>query len=148
MSTTTADTRRPRLGIVAGIAVAAALALNTLGVFTEDAIHWANWLIVFGIVAVAAAVVFGWFVRRASGSATKAWLTGLVLAVLGLLTVGAFWSGLPPIFAGAALYLGYVAFRHGVTTTARRAGIVTIVLGALVLALDVVFYATDIATRI
>jgi hypothetical protein len=138
----------PQLGVVTGVAIALAAVLNTAGVFSEDVIHWANWLFGFTLIALAAALVFGWFVRRASRRPNKAWRTGLVFALLGLLTVVAFWSGLPPIFAFAGIYLGVVSYRHGETMTARGAGIGVVALGAVALVLDVGFYISDIATRV
>ena len=132
--------RRPTLVEAAAIAVAISTLLNALGVFTEDAIHWLNLVIGFLIAAVAAAVVFGWFVRRACRPGARAWPTALVFAVLALITVPAFWSGLPPVFAVAAIYLGRRA--------ANRAGLAAIVVGALALLADVGAYATDIAGRV
>ena len=80
----------PRLGVFAPVAIIFASVLNTLGVFTEDAIHWTNWLIAFASIALAAVIVFGWFVRRAARNERKAWRAGLVFGVLGVLTVAAF----------------------------------------------------------
>jgi hypothetical protein len=132
--------RRPTLVEAAVIAVAISTLLNALGVFTEDAIHWLNLVIGFLIAAVAAAVVFGWFVRRACRPGARAWPTALVFAVLALITVPAFWSGLPPVFAVAAIYLG----RRAV----NRAGLAATVVGAVALLADAGAYATDIAGRV
>ena len=138
----------PRLGVFAGVAIIFASVLNTLGVFTEDAIHWTNWLIGFASIALAAAIVFGWFVRRAARNERKAWRTGLVFGVLGVLTVAAFWSGLPPIFGVAAIYLGAVAYRGETDGTARWAAVGAMSLGSLALVLDVIAYGSDIASRV
>jgi hypothetical protein len=132
--------RRPTLLEAAAIAVAISTALNVAGVFTEEAIHWLNLLIGFLIAAAAAFIVFGLFVRRACRAGARVWPTALVLAVLGLITVPAFWSGLPPILAVAAIYLGRRA--------ASRAGVAAIVIGVLALVGDVGAYATDIAGRV
>jgi hypothetical protein len=56
---------RPTPLEAAAIAVAVSTVLNALGVFTEEAIHWLNLFIGFLTATVAAAIVFGWFVRRA-----------------------------------------------------------------------------------
>jgi hypothetical protein len=138
----------PGLGVALGAAIVVAGLLNTAGVFSEDAIHWKNWALGFAFVAIAAAVVFGLFVRRARVNPNRAWITGLVFAVLGVLTVVAFWSGLPPVFGTAGMYLGIVSFRLGTTTTANRAGAVVAVIGAAALVIDVFMFATDIATRV
>jgi Na+/proline symporter len=142
------DEGLPRLGVFAAVAVIFASILNTLGVFTEDAIHSTNWLIGFASIALAAAIVFGWFVRRSARNAHKAWRAGLVLGVLSVLSVAAFWSGLPPIFGVAAIYLGAVAYRGQTNGTARWAGISAMSLGSLALILDVLAYGSDIASRI
>ena len=59
-----------------------------------------EYLVVLGIIAVATAVVFGLVVRAAHGksAATRA----LVLAVIGLLSSVAFWTGLPAVLAAGA----------------------------------------------
>jgi hypothetical protein len=132
--------QRPSLLESAAIAVAISTVLNALGVFTEEAIHWLNLVIGFLIAAVAAAIVFGWFARRASRPGGRAWLTALVFATLALITVPAFWSGLPPVFAVAAIHLGR---RSG-----GRAGVAAIVIGGIALIADIGAYATDIASRI
>jgi small-conductance mechanosensitive channel len=132
--------RRPTRFEAAAIGVAISTVLNAPGVFTEDAIHWLNLVIGFVIAAVAAAIVFGWFVRRACRPGARAWPTALVFAVLALITVPAFWSGLPPVFAVAAIYLG--------RRSASHAGLAAIVLGVLAVAGDVGAYATDIAGRV
>jgi hypothetical protein len=138
----------PRLGVVVGGAIVVAALLNTAGVFSEDVIHWVNWMLGFAFIAASAAIVFGLFVRLAGQKPASAWRAGLLLALLGLLTIPAFWSGLPPIFAFAGMYLGGVSRMEGGTRLARRAGIVALVVGALALVLDVVFYVGDIATRL
>ena len=92
--------------------------------------------------------MFGWFVRRAARNERKAWRTGLVFGVLGVLTVAAFWSGLPPIFGVAAIYLGAVAYRGGTDGTARWAAVGAMSLGSLALVLDVIAYGSDIASRV
>ena len=144
-----AERALPRLAVVAAAAaIIFASGLNTLGVFTEDAIHWTNWLIGFASIALAAAIVFGWFVRRATRNEGKAWRAGLVFGVLGVLTVAAFWSGLPPIFGVAAIYLGAVAYRGGTDGTARWAAVGAMSLGSLALVLDVIAYGSDIASRL
>jgi Na+/proline symporter len=139
---------QPTLGVVTAIAIIFASVLNTVGVFTEDAIHWTNWLIGFAIIALGAVIVFGWFVRRAARNERKAWRAGLVFGVLGVLTVAAFWSGLPPIFGVAAIYLGAVA--HGVRTEGpgRWAAVGAMSLGSLALVLDLLAYGSDIASRL
>ena len=98
-----------------------------------------EFLIVCAIIAVAGAVVFGLIVprglqREASGA------TALVLSVLGLLTVAAFWSGLPPILAGGGALLGW-AGRDA--DPGRGMSWAAILIGALALVGYLVIYASD-----
>jgi hypothetical protein len=71
-----------------------------------------------------------------------------MFAVLGVLTVVAFWSELPPVFGAAGIYLGVVSFRLGTTPTANRAGLIVAVIGGAGVIIDAFMYATDIATRV
>jgi hypothetical protein len=129
----------------AAAAVLISTVLNALGVFIEDAIHWVNLLIGFAMALVAAALVFGVFVRHAVRTPRRAAWWGLGFAVLALLTVPVFWSGLPPVFGVAAIYLGRVAWR---TASPRsRVAIAPVVLGAAAILADVGAYATDVASR-
>jgi len=70
-----------------------------------------------------------------SGSAAVGW-TAVVLAVLALATVVAFWSGLPPILAAGAALLGWA--QRG-----SRRGQVALTLGTLALIADVLVYLGD-----
>jgi hypothetical protein len=94
-----------------------------------------EYVIVLAIIAVGALAVFGWAVPRWGGS-PAAGRTALVLSVLGLLSIAAFWSGLPPVLAAGGTVLGWAA-------RDRAAGRAAIVLGVLVLVADVVVYVTD-----
>jgi hypothetical protein len=132
--------QRPALLAPATIAVAISTALNALGVFTEEAIHWLNLFVGFAGAAAAAAIVFGLFVRRACRPGARTWPTAVVFGVLALLTVPVFWSGLPPVFGVAAIYLGRRA--------ASRAGVAAMAIGAVALVADVAAYATDVASRV
>lgn len=122
-----------------GIVVAAALAAwGTFG--GEEEYDFSDYWPVLIIVAVLAAVVFGlvvpWALR--SGRAATA---GLVLSVLGLLTVTVFWSGAPPIFAAAGIALGYLARQAALTRTSIATA--AVVVGVLALVADLIIYITD-----
>jgi hypothetical protein len=89
------------------LGVGTALVLSAIGTFldfgnAEGADQgWPEYLVVVGVVLVAAGVVFGLVVRGAEeGNAER---RGLVLAVLGLITGVVFWSGLPPVLAFGAI---------------------------------------------
>jgi hypothetical protein len=65
-----------------------------------------EFLVVCAIIAVAAAVVFGWVVPRGL-QREAAGATAVTLSILGLLAVLAFWAGLTPILAGGGALLGW-----------------------------------------
>ena len=90
--------------------------------------------IVTSIVAVAAAaLLFGWYAPRADRPARA----GIVAAILGLLTLPAFWSGLPIVLGGAATALGAGAAQRTRTAT------VAVVLGMAAVALCIAGTAYD-----
>ena len=80
----------------------------------------AEYAVSVGICAVLAAVLFGRVLPRAADPARTAW----ILAVLAVLTIVAFWSGLPFVLGMGAIY---AASRAGRTAPAA--------LGALALVL-------------
>jgi len=98
-----------------------------------------EFLIVCAVIAVAAAVVFGWVVPRGL-QREAAGATALTLSILGLLTVAAFWSGLTPILAGGGALLGWAG-----RDAERGRGMcrAAIGIGALALTAYLVIYATD-----
>ena len=65
-----------------------------------------EFLVICAVIAVAAAVVFGWVVPRGL-QREAAGATALMLSILGLVAVLAFWSGLTPILAGGGALLGW-----------------------------------------
>ena len=65
-----------------------------------------EFLVVCAIIAVAAAVVFGWLVPRYLERGTTG-TPALVLSTLALVTVVGFWTGLPPILAAGGGLLGW-----------------------------------------
>lgn len=129
----------PRLiAVTAAVAVAIAAALAAWGSFSGDGDFGDYWPVML-IIAVVAVIVFGFVVPRAVRGAWPAARTGLILSVLGLLTVAVFWSGAPPIFAFAGILLGYLARQRGETGVATAA----IAVGVLALVADVVIYILD-----
>ena len=90
-------------------------------------------------------LVFGVFVRRAARRPPRAAWWGVGFGVLGLVTVPAFWSGLPPVFGVAAIFLGRVAWTRA--EPRPRAGLAAVVIGVTAILADVFAYATDVASR-
>jgi hypothetical protein len=72
---------------------------------------------------ILAVIVFGWAVPRAGAGGTEL-RTAVVLAVLSVIGVAAFWSGLPQIVAPAAALLAYTVLQRD---GSRRAGPVAII---------------------
>jgi hypothetical protein len=115
-----------------------AAALGAWGIFGEHGDQpWGEFLVICAVIAVAALAVFGWAVPRWAGSAAAA-RAGLILAVLGILTIAVFWSGLPPVLAAGGAVLGWGARE-------RVAGKVAVGLGVLALVLDLLVYVMDMA---
>jgi hypothetical protein len=125
----------------AAVAIAISTTLNAVGVFTEEDIHWVNLFMGFASAVIAAAVVFGVVVRRVMHEPRRAAWWGVVFGALGIVTVVAFWSGLPPVFGVAAIYLGRTVQTRSYPALAATA------LGIVALVADVVAYATDVASR-
>ncbi len=131
------------VGPVAAGAIVLALALNAFGVYGgrggEGEHGIGAFLAVCALIAVASVVVFGFVVPRGLVTAA-AGVTALVLAVLGLLTVPVFWSGLPPILAAGAVLLGWAGWNADRGRNVCRAAVV---IGVLVLTADVIVYVFD-----
>jgi hypothetical protein len=120
---------------VALSAIATAALLAAWGTFGEESHATREYLVVLAIIGVAAVVVFAWVVPRALSSAAVGW-TAIVLGALGLISVVAFWSGLPPILAGGAALLGWAQ-----RTSSR--GKIAIALASLAFVADIAVYLGD-----
>jgi hypothetical protein len=120
---------------VALSAIATAALLAAWGTFGEESHATREYLVVLAIIGVAAVVVFAWAVPRALSSAAVGW-TAIVLGALGLISVVAFWSGLPPILAGGAALLGWAQ-----RTSSR--GKIAIGLASLAFVADIAVYLGD-----
>jgi hypothetical protein len=100
------DSQRAIAPVAIG-SIALATVLAAVGTYADNNDQGTKeFLIVCAIIAVAAAVVFGWVVPRGL-QREAAGATALTLSILGLLTVAAFWSGLTPILAGGGALLGW-----------------------------------------
>jgi len=129
------------LGPVAVAAVAVATAFAALGTFGDSGGNdgATEFLVVLAIVAIGAAVVFGFVVPRGLGR-EAAGASALVLSILGLLTVAVFWTGLPPILAAGGILLGWAGRNADRGRTMCRAAVA---IGTLALAADVVIVLGD-----
>ena len=123
---------------IGSIALATVLAaVGTWGGGDEQGTR--EFLVVCAIIAVAAAVVFGWVVPRGL-QREAAGATALTLSILGLLAVLAFWAGLTPILAGGGALLGW-AGRNA--ERGRGMSWAAVVIGTVALVAYLVIYATD-----
>ncbi|HXG77470.1 MAG TPA: hypothetical protein VNJ53_12970 [Gaiellaceae bacterium] len=132
-------TRLAPAGAALSIALAAGLA--AWGTFGEESADAWEYLAVLGFIAGAAALVFGWAVPRGLRR-ESAGGTALALAVLGLLSIAVFWSGLPPVLAGGGLVLGIAGWRAARDALLCR---VAAVVAAFALVGDVAVYVQDMA---
>ncbi len=82
-----------------------------------------SWLIVVAAVGAVAAAVFGLVVRTSTPA--NADRRGLIVALVGVPSVWAFWAGLPVVFAAAATCLALSMGRPS------KIGVVTLVLALL-----------------
>jgi len=98
-----------------------------------------EFLVICAVIAVAAAVVFGWVVPRGL-QREAAGATALTLSILGLVAVLAFWSGLTPILAGGGALLGWAGRDADRGRAMSRAAIG---IGAVALAGYLAIYVAD-----
>lgn len=131
--------RRSLIWPLAAVAVAAAAALAAWRTFGGDDDDVAEYLVVLTVIVLAAVIVFGWLVRQTFRSGAFGG-TGLILAVLGLVSLLIFWSGLPPILGLAGAFLGWVGRERRKGNLAMAA----LVVGVLVLVADLLIYIQDL----
>jgi len=125
--------------LTAAVAIAVAAILGAWGTFGGDGNSTGDYIFVLVIIGVLAAIVYGLVVPRAARGIWPMARTGLILSILGLLTVIVFWSGAPPIFAFAGILLGYFAREREPSGLATGA----ILLGVMAFIADVAIYIAD-----
>ena len=136
------DQARRAVGPIAVAAIALAVVIAAVGTYVDnaDGEHGTGeFLAVCAIIAVGAAVVFGWIVPKLLDRASQG-TPALVLAVLGLLFVAVFWTGLPPILAaggGLLAWAGRDAPRGaGLCRAALVIAVLAVIADVAVLTLD------------
>ena len=125
--------------LTAAVAIAVAAILGAWGTFGGDGNSTGDYIFVLVIIGVLAAIVYGFVAPRAARGIWPMARTGLILSILGLLTVIVFWSGAPPIFAFAGILLGYFAREREPSGLATGA----ILIGVMALIADVAIYIAD-----
>ena len=109
-------------------------ALTAIGTFSgDDDNQWRQWLIVLGIAALAALIVFWVVVPRVNRLGRGA----LILAILGAIAIIVFWLGIPVVLTGGAALLALEARR--VPADDARLATPALALAALTVAAAVVF---------
>jgi hypothetical protein len=130
MISTSVGTVRPISTIAAATAstgLAAVLtAIGTAEPFRDSDVApaWGAWAAFNLLTILASAVlVFGLvhrIVRRGGPTVAR---TAVVLAVLSVLSLGVYWSGLPCVLAGGAILAAYEAGKHGTSRAAATAAL-------------------------
>ncbi len=144
MTTTTANQlpadAPSRTPLLVALGVGASSLLTAMGTFLDltgnepagqaTSEQLREWLVITGIAAVTAAIVFGFVVRTAArGNAAR---RSLVLSVLAAPSIAVFWTGIPSVLAAAAIGCALVdRDSRGAFSGAAKAGLV---LGAIAVA--------------
>lgn len=128
-------TRARLIGVFAGLL---AVGLAIFGVYGDSSAPqnqknslWMVVLLILAVTAVVYALVVPWAMKRSPQKA------GLVVSILGFLSLAAFWSGLPVVLGGAGAALGaagreQTVERRGLSTAALAIGGVAVVMGTIV----------------
>ena len=101
---TSAPSRTP---LLAALGIAAASVLTAVGTFWDvnnndsGGSDTSGWFVCLGIIAVAAAIVYGLVVRTADSG--KPGRRALVLSIVGVLSTAVFWAGLPMVLVSASV---------------------------------------------
>ncbi len=130
------------IGIASAIGAAALAAYATLGGAEPNPDQVRTLPYVIGFTLVMAGIMFGlvvpWAERRPQALRTnRPAKAGLVTSFLGLLTIVAFWSGLPVILGGAGVALGMAGQERAAEAGRRRLALAAIIVGALAVLLGV-----------
>jgi hypothetical protein len=111
------------IGVAAAALTAAALAAaNFIGTSENGGVP--EYAVTLGASLLLAVALFGWVIPRSDRPAR----VGLIVGVLAILSLAAFWSGLPYVLGPAAIALGVLGRARA---ESRMAGTIAIVLGAL-----------------
>jgi predicted membrane protein len=138
MTTTTNDltTAPSRTPLLAALGIAAASVLTAVGTFWDvnnndaENSQASDWFICLGIIAVAAAVVYGLVVRGAD--AGNPGRRSVILGVVAFLSNAVFWAGLPMVLASAAVACAFIdRDKRGSFGGTSKAGLVLALLTAI-----------------
>jgi hypothetical protein len=106
------------IGVSAGVLTALALAAaNFLGTEPGESGGGAEYVVTLGASLLVAVALFGWVIPRAE----RPGRSGLVVGLIALLSLAAFWSGLPMVLGPGAAVLGLLGRDRGEGATATAA---------------------------
>lgn len=149
MDTAPASRANRSLGAMAAMAFAGAVAVSALATFggeqQQDQVG-TYWIVVLFLAGITA-LVFGLVVRsgmRTAGAANSAALSGLVTSIAAVVTIVAYWSGLPVLLGVAGTLLGMRARenaeqgggRRGMATAAVALGLIAAAGAAVIVVMD------------
>jgi quinol-cytochrome oxidoreductase complex cytochrome b subunit len=125
-----------REAIIGIAAVALAIGVAAIANLSGGVASLGEVLILFGFVLVVATVVFGLVVPWAKNSLDTATSNrpakaGMVLSALGIITIVAFWSGLPVILGAGGATLGQVGRERAARTGRSGLSLVAMVIGMI-----------------
>lgn len=116
----------PLGAVVAAVLTAIGQFKSDEGLFTRIEGELGGWAIVLVAILIAAVVV--WLVSsRATQEGGKPATPAVVFAVLSVLSIAVFWTGLPSVFASGAIALGLEANERG----SKPAGSIATAIGVL-----------------
>jgi hypothetical protein len=122
------------LAATAGAAALAVIGLQyAIARPEEDALR--EFLVVTGLIVVAAAIVFGVVVPRAVARGGSPG-TALTLSLLGLVLAAAYWSGIPPVLAIGGIVLARRSQPGGASRAALVVGVLALVADLAVVVAD------------
>ena len=128
------------VGLLAAALTAAVLAVaNFVGAEPGEHGGGAEYAVTLGLSLLVAAAIFGWAIPRSG----RPGYVGVVVGTLAILSIAAFWSGLPYVLGPAAVVLGLLGRgRAG----QRGPAIVAVALGVLATAGSIAVLIVDQAT--
>jgi hypothetical protein len=124
------------VGVAAAALTAALLAVaNFVGTETSENGGVPEYAITLGFSLLIALALFGWVIPRSERPARA----GLIVGLLGALSVAAFWTGLPFVLGPAAVVLGLLGRARsegGTATFAAAVGALATLAGVAAVVLD------------
>jgi amino acid transporter len=133
------------VGVIAVVvAIVGAAFANVINNDPGEEGEWSIFIVSAVLLVPIGAFLFGRVVPRARERQPAR--TGLVMSILGFLTVAAFWTGLPYLLGAGGAFLGLAGEVRSPRTEARGLAIAAMLIGALAIALATVAFVGDEAS--